>query len=616
MPTHSSQRDESEAFVKRQTRRRRVAAAAIGVCAVVITVASLAVLLDRDPVAGRVLIAVQIPPPGGAQGAWWSEGGMVSALFADTLSEDLETLGLESIPGGHPDVLETMEGAHDTSEIVARALELDAAHVVVGTLRPTLINALSPDLQEVRVRGAIEVIDTAAWSNGGGAVIEIDETGASGSFEGASRFAAEAAAHHSAGSIASKMCGLPALQRAFAESGRTRREIELGEKLRDLGTFCADSPGRWDERATMLRDNARRQQEMETGAIPIHAVSSIDEERYLLAVLPSDSGVVVTFKPHIPYLTPLHQGIRFWSPHERVEVMGLEGAPLSTAVSAYNLFSFPGVAVGAKEVVFVTDDHGAFMSLRRCGLDRGAPEDLAGTTVAVEQEDYISFPVPSVSGRRILFRHRTCRSCASGLEVIDADGTERRVLVEPSPTVGVGQVQWVGDSDHDLIYEVRRPDGPPVLYRRDLGDETPRMVLSGHGEQRFADVSLSRDGTLLVFVAPDGEARRLATMDLDSTEVTLVSEAMVVGEPELSADLAWIAFEISGGTAPGDRDRRDTEIAVMPRGGGALRFVTVNSVRDRNPMFAPDRSRVFFETEHREPQTGDPRMRVRWADID
>jgi Tol biopolymer transport system component len=120
---------------------------------------------------------------------------------------------------------------------------------------------------------------------------------------------------------------------------------------------------------------------------------------------------------------------------------------------------------------------------------------------------------------------------------------------------------------------------------------------------------------MLVFVSIEGDSRRLATMSMASRDVTVVSESLAVTEPELSADLSLIVFQLDARGAPNDPSDADTEIAVMPRAGGEVRFVTVNAARDRNPRFAPDRARVFFETQHRDPQTGDPRMKVRWADI-
>jgi hypothetical protein len=206
----------------------------------------------------------------------------------------------------------------------------------------------------------------------------------------------------------------------------------------------------------------------------------------------------------------------------------------------------------------------------------------------------------SPDGTAIAYRIRRPGSTAN-FEVarMTAAGTEHRQLTATPTGLSSSQPTWAPDMG-SIVF--RRSGGSQVdsdvWTMGPLGDG-PALLLAVPGHQLYP--SWSPDMTRLLFataVSPAADSDRgVYTIESDGSGLTALFDVPGAHDsaPAWSPDGTQIAFE-SDADPLGTNPEGDLEIFVMRADGTLVRQLTVNTLHDEGPSWAPDRTMLSYSS--------------------
>jgi len=189
-----------------------------------------------------------------------------------------------------------------------------------------------------------------------------------------------------------------------------------------------------------------------------------------------------------------------------------------------------------------------------------------------------TFPAISPDGLRIAYHVRR-QGVESDIYVMNADGSEAsQVTTNPEPDV---MPNWTPDGK-GLVFSSGR-EGSNKLWRVSLDTGKEEMLVNTPSPKVMARLSPAADQ--LVFYRMDRGRMGVWRMDLAGGEPLRLSEpGENVGYPCWSRDGKWIAAERLSG--------ENTQIVVLPAGGGKTRQLTNEAGQHWSYSWSPDSKRV------------------------
>lgn len=208
------------------------------------------------------------------------------------------------------------------------------------------------------------------------------------------------------------------------------------------------------------------------------------------------------------------------------------------------------------------------------------PEDPDSTHIA-DQIDFM--PSASPNGDLVLFT--SARSGAERLYLMNADGTNQRILYDGPGTQKQGS--WSPDGTK-IAYLQLQDDRQFLATMHVDGSNATTLVDVGNG---WTTPSWSPDGTRIMYHAPGTfGADDVWVIDAQGGEPDLViGSAREEWHPAWSPDGTEVVFTSR-------RDGPDFDIYIADLNGGAWRRVTDNAVNDFTPSWSPDGSQIVFQS--------------------
>ncbi|XVV17534.1 Hsp70 family protein [Actinoplanes sp. CA-131856] len=194
---------------------------------------------------------------------------------------------------------------------------------------------------------------------------------------------------------------------------------------------------------------------------------------------------------------------------------------------------------------------------------------LAGT----EAGDVL--PKWSHDRRQIALTHNT--GTASEIYVMNADGTERRKIIDDAP----GRVAW--SSDDSKLAFVKKVDGVTQLFTMPV-DGGPHKQLTFSKDPKD-DPFWSADGKAIAYWVQRGGVKQIYELDMANIKEPgrqITTAAMgQANDPALSPDGTQVLFTREG-------ENGDSDIWIVGRDGRNPRQLTDDPSREQDPSWSPD----------------------------
>lgn len=281
----------------------------------------------------------------------------------------------------------------------------------------------------------------------------------------------------------------------------------------------------------------------------------------------------------------------FFSPNgEEVGFYRFTGSALMRAAvvggAASTITEFPGFLVGASwtddgSIVFATTD--PKQGLQSVPAGGGKPEPLTRTEAGVLHAQPDVLP----GGQAVLFTIASDAAPGTArIAVLDRRTGDYTVLIPGSHPryVPTGHVVYVrGDNLMAARFDARRLriEGDAVAVIRGIQVSNALAMQTGQ-------YSIARDGTLLVVMKTQDEARRLVWVGRDGTEEPLPIEPRGYTYPRISPDGRWIALNV--------RDSRGGDIELWDAARSSATPLTVGQGISIYPTWTPDGTRLAYES--------------------
>lgn len=583
----------------------------------------------------RVVVAVRSVSLDGASGAWWDDGDRVSERIAASMTKPLERYGLEVAQPADELVKGALKGAGD-DELRAAAARAGAGLLLTGTVRT--VRAL-PLTGAETTDYTVEVTLTLSETGEGAAPMAVLETPlvmnvAAASEDRARLEVAEEAPDLILPALAAALVGIPAVAKVKpGATGLTNEELALATKLepafRAASYLRSERERRAEEEATARAEDQKDEKGRER-----HLIGEFFAEEYVVDVLP-DGRLVLLTEPHYVDVAQSAGAYGLRRGNERLVLADADGGERSLLAEVYNVFSFPGVSKDGRWVAAVTDHRGWAKSLDVFEIATGKRTELAQ-----HDEHYFSGPQPSPDGSLVAFWYRTCRRCASSLDVIGRDGSGRKTLLEANDGESRSAVAW--STDGKRLYLSRELVGErSSVWAIDVADGSKRVLLAGASEEEgegaeeegeaegeaegeegegrsvavrssFDDPVVSPDGTWLCVLERTPDGIHIGRLDL-ATEAWSRIAAIRAQDVVISPDGRTIAFETWRTDELGTRWARDLEVAVVPVAGGEPKLLTDNDEDDELRGWSPDGKRVYLHQSSKDPSGKRYTNRVWWV---
>ncbi|GMV38466.1 MAG: hypothetical protein AMXMBFR64_01820 [Myxococcales bacterium] len=566
----------------------------------------------------RVAVLVHSVGADGTRASFWGDKDRVSERVATAMVKPLEKLGLTVVPPGDEVLLEALAGASDPTALRVAAQRAGAGMVITGTIRSARVMPLTgSELSEHTVEVALEV----AASDATAALDPLVFNLAAASDDRARLEVAEDLPDF-APALSAAITALPAVARLKTEAaGLSNEELAVASKLEPVFRAAAhlrsERERRQEEEDTAREHDAKGERRAER-----HLVGEYFAEEYLVAVRP-DGGLVLLAEPHYVDVRQSKGAYELRRGNEQLLLVGPDGGRALIA-EVYNVFSFPSVSADGRWAAAVVDHRGWSKGVNLFELSTGKRTELLS-----HASEYFSSPQVSPDGSHVVFWYRTCRRCPSSLDIIRADGTDRRTLLEAAEGESRSGVAWAPDGKR--VYLARRPSGEVgTLWGLDPASGAATALLgaggTGGGEppeeedtdweagaSSFDEPEVSPDGTFLVAVERTGSDVWLGRLDLTSGQWRRLA-AIRAQDLRVSPDSKRIALETWRTEDLGTRGySRDTEIAVVSADGGEVRLLTDNDEDDELAGWSADGTRVYFHQSSKDPTGTRYTNRVWWV---
>lgn len=593
----------------------------------------------------RIAVLVHSQALSGQRGSWWSGNDRVSARVASALAKPLERYGLQVIASSSPELVRALDGVGDDAAALRRAAQsAGAGLVLMGTVRTVRGTPLTKsELSEYTVEVELEVSESADGAAAVRVVAPLVFNLPAASDDRAQLEVAEDLPDLVQPALAAALMQLPGVVRLKADAATlSKDDLAIASKVEPMFRASAHLQSERDRRQGEADLASKRDATDERGA-ERHLISDFLAEEYLVAVRP-DGGLVLLTEPHHIDVRQAKGAYELRRGDERLVLADADGGGRALLAEVYNIFSFPSVSADGRWAAAVVDHRGWSKAVNLFEIPSGKRTELIA-----HEGDYYSAPQVSPDGSLVVFWHRSCRRCPSSLDVIRADGTDLRTLLEATEDESRSAIAWAPDGKR--IYFSRRPSEElGSLWAVDplTGDGTPLLGLAApsmppapsgvDGDSALKDLDIdgvdvedaegdwgavdersfdgpvpSPDGTFLVAVERDGPDVHLGRLDLATGAWRRLADVRAQG-PLVSPDGKWIAFETWRTEDLDSRSyNRDTEIALIPAQGGELRLLTINDEDDTLSGWSPDSSRIYFTQGSKDPSGTRYTNRVWWV---
>lgn len=591
------------------------------------------------PRPNRVIVLINTQTVDGKTDAWWHGDQGPSRDIASALNKELDELGLEVVRMS--DAMEALDGVSDEAGMREAARQLRAGYAIIGELRATDVRGVTGSvLQDVTLELDLALLSTL---DDAGAVpihvapIRMHDLGPSEA--DAIAAAGERVPTISLAAIAGSLGETPLVVRLrkSAAGDLSQDELILAGELKKLISLANQYLNELERRITVEAEASIIDIEDERGPEK-NLIGDFLGEAYFVSLGPG-ADVIIERQPRTLVLDKngadfeLHRG---YETLIRVTPDGIGERVFET----FNIFSEASVSASGETAAVVLDQHQVNKALTLVDLDDGTSTELLR-----HPRHYFSGPKLAPDGKRTTFWYRECRRrCPSSLEVIDADGSGRKVLVSEFAFMWVPR--WAPDGGQ--LYVAFRPErgAKASLWAIDpqtaeakplLGEAAPAAALepaatpapppeaapevdTGEGGEpeaaeespappeappppsEFQDIDIAPDGSFLVVneVVGRGESW-LGRLELATGKYERVAQ-LAIERLALSPDGRRVAVETKTGEHPDDVSTWDTEIVVVPLDGGAPTFVTINGKRDILHEWSRDGTRIYFSQSGRDPE--------------
>ena len=598
----------------------------------------------------RVVVAIHAVTMDGRRGAWWGDGDRASGRLADMFAKQLERSKLEVVGTADEKAREALAGKEGAALLEA-ARSVESGVVLTGTVATVRALELSgSDLRDYTIEVALSVEETGE----GGASAPLGDSPmllhiAAASEDRALLEAAETIPELVQLPLAAALTGLPSVKRLSSDAkDLSHEDITLASKFEGLFREARFRAEQLEKRAEQEAEERATEARGERGEAAKHLVSPLLGEQYLIGFGPKGE-LVLMVEPHYVQTLAAAGAYSLRRGHERFELTDPDGKGRRLLFEAFNFFSYPTTSRDGRLIATVLDHRQWSKALTLVSVEDGAPRELL-----VDASDYFSGPTISPDGSLVAFWHRTCRRCSGSLDVIRADGTERRTLVPAgggtmsipvwSPDGAKLYLAIGGDEGPEAVYSVSVADGTRTRLLgveadasdedsgdaaedalddeelEDVDDELEELDEDAEDVEEqsepasFGEPAVSRDGRFLVVVEVADREPYIGRLDIDGGEYSRLA-TIRAQRLEVSPDGATVAFETwSTGGLESDGPTRDSEIAVVPARGGDVRLVTMNSVDDNLFGWSPDGKRLYFHQATKDPSGAAYVNRVYWVE--
>lgn len=567
----------------------------------------------------RVAVLVHSVGADGTRASFWGDKDRVSERVATAMVKPLEKLGLTVVPPGDEALLKALAGASDPTALRVAANRAGAGMVITGVIRSARVMPLTgSELSEHTVEVELDVA-------GAEASVALDPLvfNLAAASDDRARLEVAEDLPDFAPALSTAITALPAVARLKTEvAGLSNEDLALASKLEPVFRAAAhlrsERERRQEEEGTAREQDAKDERGPER-----HLIGEFFAEEYLVAVRP-DGGLVLLAEPHYVDIRQSKGAYELRRGNERLVLAGPGGGERTLLAEVYNVFSFPSVSADGRWAAAVVDHRGWSKGINLFEIPSGARTELLS-----HKSEYFSSPQVSPDGSRVVFWYRTCRRCPSSLDMVRADGTDRRTLLEAAEGESRSGVTWAPDGKR--VYLARRPSGDVgTIWAVDLATGEATAVLSAGttgrgetpegevtdweaGESSFDAPETSPDGAFVVAVERSGSDAWLGRLDLASGKWRRVA-TIRAQDLRVSPDSKRIAFETWRTEDLGTRGySRDTEIAVVSAEGGDVRLLTDNDEDDELAGWSADGARVYFHQSSKDPTGKRYTNRIWWV---
>lgn len=573
----------------------------------------------------RLLVLLTTKSADGVVGSWWGRDGQASGRCADRLFDRLGALGLDVVRAGHADTLDRLSGRTSPAELREAARELEAGMVLAGAIEVVTSAELtgSDGQQEVVLELHLAVQSTQGEDQvevGEGAVrmVQVAKTEAD-----ALLGACDQLPERVAPALAAAIVELPQLRALLAEE-QGQRDLDASVVVEKLAPLRKLAEG-WRAAKRRRAEQAKRLEEQdakqERGAKKKHRLSAFLAEEYFVGAGAKDGVIVMALPTRGVLADDQGEQLQMRAEHEQLVWVGADGTERKVLLQLFNIYSYPSVSADGSAVALVVDHRQWSKALQVVSLPDGAAREITH-----HRSQYFSSPLISPDGSRIVFWSSQARGGERRLEIIGADGSDRRVLVA-GPWEHMDLPVWAPDGralylcmrglddDGASLWRVEPEGGEPtaLLGPAAQASGSPEDDSADGASRSFAQPSVSAQGDFIVVVERrdgdswlgryelgDGSYRRLAPVP--------------VGRAEISPDGKWIAFETQPTKHPDDAAQGDQEIALLPAGGGAPKQLTINATKDTLAGWSRDGGRIYLHQGNRDPDGRRYDNRIYWIE--
>jgi Tol biopolymer transport system component len=419
---------------------------------------------------------------------------------------------------------------------------------------------------------------------------------------------------------------------ALLDPGASSRGLDervIADRLGPLVGLVASYGEARSKRAAAERRLRARDRKLEQGPRAKHLVGAYLGEEYFVG--PGAGGTILTMAlpARLVVDDPVKATYRMQPGHEQLLLRRPDGGVERVLVELFNLYSYPSVSADGSVVAYVADHRRWSKALHVAELAGGAAEEIFH-----HRSHYPSSPVIAPDGSRIAFVYGETRRGPKRLEIVDRDGSDRRVLVA-GPLDRLDLPAW--SPDGAALYVTFQPSGQPhsSLWRIDaatgeatalLGDarraaepSEPERLAGPEAEPRagggssFASPAVAPDGSFVLVAEGADGAGWLGRYEVDSGAYRRLLQARV-GRIAISPAGDRIAFETGPTAHPDDPHTADVEIAVMSARGEQLELLTLNARRDGLAGWSRDGKRIYFHQGNRDPDGHRYDNRIYWLE--
>jgi Tol biopolymer transport system component len=416
--------------------------------------------------------------------------------------------------------------------------------------------------------------------------------------------------------VADAWLELPVVATALAREAR-RRSLDERVAFERLAPALELARRGRDARAARAKvERERRDQDgrQEQGQLRKHLLGSFFAEEYWVGAGPEQDVVLMA----LPALDRLAEDgtARFerQAEHEQLLRARADGSERRPLLETYNIFSFPSVSANGARVAAVLDHRQWSKSIAVLDVGDGRVREVVN-----HRSHYFSSPILAPDGSALLFWSSVGRDGEPSLERAAADGSGRRTLV-PAPFIRMDVPAWSADGQSVYLSLQAQDEQRSSLWRLDPSTGERALLLGG------ADAATA-SSWLRPTPTPDG--RELVLVEQDdsvSPSVTWVGSfalpsgpyrrlvQLAVGRMAVSPDSRQLACETSPTSDPDDPRADDTELALVPLGGGEPRLLTRNRIDDSLAGWSRDGRKLYLHQRDAELEGGRASHRIYWLE--